>query len=121
MNLQALREIINNNVEILESSAKNTNTDVSTIVGIAKYVIENGVEALSSKQKYHFEKCIRHLIENVQCSGYNHEFEELRRECPNILDDDDLVEYYQNEGKYCESCEAQSSADAHSKESFFRD
>lgn len=42
-------------------------------------------------------------------------------ECPNVLDDDDLVEFYQNDGKYCESCEAQASADAYSKESFFRD
>lgn len=115
MNLQALKEIINNNVGILESSARDNNTDENTIVGIAKYAAGNGFEKLSDNQKYHFEKCIRHLIENVQCSGYNHEFEEVPRECPNILDDHDLVEYYQNDGKYCESCEGQASADAHSK------
>ena len=81
----------------------------------------NGYENLSEAQKYHFDKCIRHLIENVQCSSYNHEFEEILRECPNVLDDEDLIDYYQNDGKYCDSCEAQAADDAHSKESFFRD
>ncbi|MDP5211962.1 hypothetical protein ORJ66_02755 [Pseudoalteromonas tunicata] len=121
MNLEALKEIIDNNVEILESSAKDNNADESTVVGIAKFAASNGYESLSKPQKYHFDNCIRHLIEDVQCSGYNHEFEESPRECPSILDDEDLVEYYQNDGKYCESCEGQASADAHSKESFFRD
>ncbi|KKA45902.1 hypothetical protein [Salinivibrio sp. KP-1] len=121
MNLNALKEIVDNQVEILESSARDNGADENTIVGIAKYAIGNGYDKLSSNQKYHFDNSIRHLIENVQCSGYNHEFVEVPRECPNILDDDDLVEYYQDDGKYCESCEGQASADAHSKESFFRD
>ena len=61
------------------------------------------------------------MIEDVQCSGYTHECEEVPRECEAILDDEDLVEYYQQQGKYCESCEAKASADAHSKELFMRD
>lgn len=121
MNLQALKSIIENNVEILEDSARQNKADESTIVGIAKYAAANGYEELSAPQKYHFDNCIRHLIENVQCSGYNHECDENKHECPNILNDEDLVEYYNEQGKYCESCEAQASADAHSKESFFRD
>ena len=121
MNLEALKEIINNNVEILESSARDNKANEATVVGIAKFAASNGYEKLSDPQKYHFNNSIRHLIESVQCSGYNHELEEMPRECPNVLDDDDLVEFYQNDGKYCESCEAQASADAHSKESFFRD
>lgn len=121
MNLHALDEIINNNVEILESSARDNNADENTIVGIAKYAVKHGYDKLSGPQKFHFDNCIRPLIENVQCSGYTHEFEEIHQECHNILDDDDLVEYYQQNGKFCDSCEAQASADAHSKESFFRD
>lgn len=121
MNYDALKEIVDNNVEILEASARDNNADENTIVGIAKYAIGNGYEKLSSAQKYHFDNCIRHLIENVQCPGYTHELEDEPTHCPKILDDDDLVEYYKFDGKYCESCEGQASADAHSKESFFRD
>lgn len=121
MNLEALKEIIDNNVEILEASARDNNAPEDTIVGIAKYAVNNGYDELSKHQKYHFDNCIRPLIENVRCSGYNHEFEEFPSECHNILNDDVLVEYYQNDGKYCESCEAQAAANAHSKDVFFRD
>jgi hypothetical protein len=121
LNLDALKEINTNNPEILEESARDNSADESTIVGIAKFAAANGYESLSSPQKFHFDNCIRPLIENVSCSGYNHEFEEAPRVCEAILDDDDLVEYYQNDGKYCENCEGQASSDAHSKESFMRD
>jgi len=121
MNLNALKEIIDNNVEVLKDSARGNKANESTIIGIAQYAISNGYEALSTPQKYHFDNCIRPLIENVKCPGYKHEFEEVPHDCPNILDDDDLVEYYKLDGKYCESCEGQASTDAHSKESFFRD
>ncbi|MDX7923393.1 hypothetical protein SJS82_15820 [Aeromonas media] len=121
MNLNALKSIIENNVEILEDSAQQNKADKGTIVGIAKFAAANGYKELSTYQKYHFDNCIRHLIENVKCSGYNHEYDDNPHECPNILNDDDLVEYYNEQGKYCESCDAQASADAHSKESFFRD
>ncbi|PKG68293.1 MULTISPECIES: hypothetical protein [Pseudoalteromonas] len=121
MNLEALKEISTNNPEILEQSARDNKADEKTIVGIASFAAENGYEKLSDSQKYYFDNCIRPLIEDVQCSGYTHEFEEVHRECEATLDDEDLVEYYQEQGKYCESCEAQASADAHSKESFMRD
>ena len=121
MNLEALKEIINNNHELLEASARDNSADENTVVGIARFASTNGYDKLSSNQKFHFDNCIRPLIEDVQCSGYNHECDEFISECPAILDDEDLVEYYQEQGKYCESCEGQASADAHSKESFFRD
>jgi len=121
MNLHALNEIINNHVEILEDTASQTNTDAATIVGIAKFAVSNGYEKLSHNQKYHFDNCIRPLIENIQCSGYNHEFDESPTECYHILDDSDLVEYYREGYKYCESCQARADSDAHSKEVFMRD
>lgn len=120
MNLEALKEINKNHPEILEQSAKDNKADASTILGIALFVAENGCEKLSSSQEYHFDNCIRPLIEEVQCSGYTHECEEIPSNCDAILDDEDLVEYYKW-GKYCESCEAQASVDAHSKASFFKD
>lgn len=121
MNLEALEEINKNNPEILEQSARDNKADVSAVLGIALFAAENGYDKLSSAQKYHFDNCIRPLIEDVKCSGYTHECEEMPSNCDAILDDEDLVEYYKYQGKYCESCEAQASADAHSKESFFKD
>ncbi|MGY8871622.1 MAG: hypothetical protein ACKVJE_14390 [Pseudomonadales bacterium] len=121
MNLDALKEIITNNPEILEQSARDNNVDENTITGIALYAENNGYDSLTSPQKYHFDNCIRPLIEDVQCSSYTHEFEEVRRECPVILDDRNIVEYYQEDRKYCKSCEAQASSDAYSKELLMRD
>jgi hypothetical protein len=121
MNLEALKEIIRNCPEILEESARDNGADESVVMGIAEFSSRNGYEALSENQKYHFDNAIRHLIEDVQCSGYTHELEEEHQECPNILDDDDLVEYYQNDGAYCESCQGQADADAHSKASYMAD
>jgi hypothetical protein len=121
MNLDALREINNNCSEVLEQSARNNSVDEEIIKGIASYVVINGYEALSDKQKYHFDNSIRHLIENVRCPGYTHEFEEIKKKCENILDDEVLVDFYKNDGVFCESCQGQSDADAHSKASFFKD
>lgn len=121
MNLDALREICQNNPEILEQSAKDNEADPYAVKGIALFAIGNGYEALSPNQKYHFDKSIRKLIENVQCDGYTHELEEEHIECTAILNDEDLVLYYQNDGGYCESCQGQADSDAHSKVRFFED
>ena len=121
MNLSALKEINQNSPEILNESSRNNKADEATITGIARVAAEKGYQALSNPQKYHFDNCIRPLIEDVQCSGYTHEFDDVKSECDNYLDDEVLVEYYQLQGKYCESCEAEESADAHTKESFMRD
>lgn len=44
MNLEALKEIIKNNVEILETSARENKANEATIVGIAKFAVSNGYE-----------------------------------------------------------------------------
>lgn len=121
MNLEALTEINTNTPEILEQSAKENGSDPEAVKGIALFAADNGYDALSDNQKYHFDKSIRALIENVQCHAYTHEFDEMPGNCTAILKDEDLVDCYQNEEFYCESCQAQSSADAHSKEQFFND
>ncbi|KGJ98248.1 hypothetical protein [Pseudoalteromonas sp. ND6B] len=121
MNLNALNEIVKNSPEVLEQSARDNGSDEGVVMGIARFVIGNGYDALSSNQQYHFDNVIRHLIEDIQCSGYTHEHEEYHRECTNILDDDDLVEYYQEQYGYCESCQGQADADAHSKATFMAD
>jgi hypothetical protein len=121
MNLEALREICKNNPEILEQSALDNDSDPVAVKGIALSAIGKGYDALTVNQKYHFDKTIRKLIENVQCDGYTHELEEEHIECSAILNDEDLVKYYQNGGGYCESCQGEADSDAHSKARFFED
>ncbi|MES2826366.1 MAG: hypothetical protein V4732_22430 [Pseudomonadota bacterium] len=121
MNLEALKEICKNNPEILEKSALDNGSDPDTVKGIALFAIGNGYDSLSVNQKYHFDKSIRKLIENVQCDGYTHELEEEHTDCPAILNDENLVEYYQNDGGYCERCQGQADSDAHSRAAFFED
>ena len=121
MNLEALSDINKNNPEILEQSAKANGSDAEAVKGIALFAADNGYDSLSANQKFHFDKSIRALIENVQCHGYTHEFDETPGNCEAIINDDDLLECYQNDVFYCESCQAQSADDAHSKAKFFED
>jgi hypothetical protein len=121
MNMDALKEIMDNHEGILAESVKINGGDQTVVWGIASYAVKNGYEELSSDQKFHFNNCIKHLIENVQCSGYKGEFEEAPISCGVILDNEDLVEYYQDDGKLCESCEGQSSSESAYKESFFKE
>ncbi len=121
MNLDALKEILTNQVEILEESAKNNASDSSTVIGIAKYVVGNGYDKLSENQKYHFDKSIRHLIENVRCEGYQGPFGEDDNECQAILDDNDLVDCYRDDNFMCENCKGDAASDAHSRDRFMED
>lgn len=121
MNLQALDYINKNCEEILEQASKDNKVSEAMIKGVALFAVANGYDKLSANQKYHFDETIKPLIEDVQCSGYTHELEDFHQECENTLNDDVLVEYYQNDGAYCESCQGQSDADAHTKATFMRD
>ena len=121
MNIDALREINANCEGRLEASAVDAGSDAEVVKGIALFVAKNGYDALSSNQKYHFDQAIRPLIEAVQCEGYRHEFDETPPHCEATIDDRRLDECYRSNIFYCDACEAQASADAHTKERFFRD
>ena len=121
MNLDALKEINANCEERLVASAVDAGSDTEVVKGIALFAAKNGYDALSSNQKYHFNQVIRPLIEAVRCEGYRHEFDETPSHCEATIDDGRLVECYRSDIFYCEACEAQASADAHTKERFFRD
>ena len=121
MNLYALDFINKNCEELLEQAAAHAAVSEKDIKGIAKFAVANGYDELTPKQKFRFDQVIRPLIENVNCSGYTHELEEQHRECDSILDDDDLVKYYEEQGAFCEGCQGQSDADAHTKATFMRD
>jgi hypothetical protein len=114
LNLDALKEINTNHPDILERLAKDN--DFKTVKGIALFVVQKGYDALTDDQKYHFNKSIRPLIENVKCTGYTREFDKMPSDCSTIIDDEDLVKHYQNGEPYCENCQSDESAEAHSKE-----
>ena len=116
MNLNALDFINKNCVELLEQSARESNAEEETIKGIARDVVANGYDELSDKQKYHFDKTIRKLIEKVPCSGFFNHYAGTRKECPAILPDENLVEYYENDNTYCESCQAEADYMAYRKD-----
>jgi hypothetical protein len=116
VNLQALDFINKNCVEILGQSARENNADEETIKGIARDAVANGYDSLSDKQKYHFDKSIRKLIEKVSCSGFFNPYSGERTNCRAILPDENLVEYYESDSNYCEACQAEADYMAYRKE-----
>lgn len=121
MNLNALSEILTNQVEILEESANDNGVDVETILGVARDAAANGYDQLTDKQKYRFDQTIRHLIEDVECDGYQGLYGEDDPICEAILDDDDLVECYQEDNFLCEDCRADAANDGYSRDKFMED
>jgi hypothetical protein len=106
MNISVLTELIDNQPEILEESAKNNNDKILAVIGIAKKVNEEGFSSLKGYQIAIFNKSIRPLIESVQCSGYTFK-DDFPPSCDSILkDEDDILEYYQDQCKYCPSCQS---------------
>jgi hypothetical protein len=121
MNVDALKDIIKNNPEIIEELARNNSANPSTVKGIAQFFIDKSYNNLSDKQKYHFDKSIRPLIEDVKCEGYTHELEDVPAYCAAKIKDEDLIDCYQYQEFYCDSCKEQSEYDACRKERIFRD
>jgi len=115
MNFNALNEILENQEEALEGSANENGTDIDVAFGIARDAVANGYDSLSKSQKYHFDNCIRHLIENVTCDGYRGAFSEDDPHCQNVLDDDDLTDCYRQDSFLCEDCLSEASGDLYSK------
>lgn len=116
MNLDALNYINKNCPEVLEQASKDNDVDESVIKGIALFVVQNGYEKLSDKQKYHFDNTIRPLIDGVKCEGFYNPYSGDRHECPAILPNKNLIAYYQNDERYCESCQSEADYMAHRKE-----
>lgn len=121
MNVEALKYIIKNNPEIIEDSARSNSADPDTVKGIARFFVDHSYNNLSDKQQYHFDKSIRPLIEDVKCEGYTHELEDVPAYCPANIKDEDLIDCYQYQEFYCDSCKEQSEYDAHRKARIFRD
>lgn len=121
MNLLALREIINNHEQILEELAQSMGLEEQSVRAAALIVADRGYDALVGRQVWVFDNTVRALIEDVPCNGYQGLFGEDQYECPNTLDDDDLVECYQNESFLCEVCQGNANSDSADRDSFMRE
>jgi hypothetical protein len=71
MNLEVLEYIVDHAVERIEELADECSVDSSASIGVAKMLLFNNgdLSKLSEKQAYHYENCIKPLIERVQCEG----------------------------------------------------
>ncbi|PLX61557.1 hypothetical protein [Sedimenticola selenatireducens] len=71
MNLEVLHHLVKNDESLIETLAIENGIDQQASIGVAKLLDANGgdLSILSNKQRFHFEKCIKPLIENVQCQG----------------------------------------------------
>lgn len=121
MNLEALNYINKNCPEYLDQASRESGADEKTIRGISLFIINNGYEKLSDNQKYHFDKTIRPLIEGVKCDGFYNPYSRDRHDCSAILPNENLVAYYQNDERYCESCQSEADYMAHRKEQIDRE
>ena len=109
MNLAALDHIVKNNPELIEENVP-AKTDSATTVGIAKLVVANGgnVDALTDKQRFHFDSYILPLIENVACDGvFGPDMENGEDDCVGSgrIDDEDLEGCYIMDEMLCQECQ----------------
>lgn len=121
MNLNALREIIENHEHLLVERAQSMGLEEQSVRAAALIVDDRGYDALVGRQIWVFDNAVRPLIEDVSCDGYQGLFGEDQNECPNILEDDDLVECYQNESLLCEACQGNANSDSAARDSFMRE
>lgn len=106
MDLSILRYLYESQVEIIEHSAIKEGCSIDTVLSVCRNAIgSSGYTGLDDNQKYHFDKVVLHLIEDVRCPGLvgldgNH------NNCLNTFTDDELYSYYES-GTLCNSCEEQ--------------
>ena len=103
MNLEALKWIIDNRVELIEENADGTKYNSGTTVGIAKFLLGNqgDLDSLSPPQKYHYTEFIMPLIESVPCEGV---YGEDTCTGNGFIDDESLVGCYIEDEFQCQLC-----------------
>lgn len=104
MNIDALDYIVNNEVEIIEDSAKSAGVKAGSAVGVSKQVVaEKTDKNLSDDQRFVFERAVRPLIEGLTCNRKMHDDNETIL-CGARLPDSQLYDYYAHDETYCENC-----------------
>ncbi len=108
MNLEVLAFIVDSAPEKIEELAGSEKVDSAASIGVAKALIGNGgnVEALSAKQKFHYENCIAPLIENVACDGVIGYHEDGSDTCSGngYIDEESLLASYMEDDFKCQLC-----------------
>lgn len=116
MNLNALREIIDNQENYLEEMANTLGQNFDAARATALIVLDRGYEALVGRQVWVFDNVVRPLIENVKCHGYQGPFGEDNFDCQSILDEEYLDDCYMNDSFLCERCQGNADSDNHSRQ-----
>ncbi|WP_104911932.1 hypothetical protein [Pseudomonas sp. LG1D9] len=109
MNLSALDHIVKNNPELIDENVP-AKADSAATLGVAKLVLGNGgnVDALTDKQRFHFDTYILPLIENVECDGvFGPDMENGEDGCVGSgrIDDEDLEGCYIMDEMLCQECQ----------------
>ncbi|WP_434669144.1 hypothetical protein ACMYSO_02700 [Klebsiella sp. B345] len=121
MNLRALHFIVENAEECLVESANQTHREPNVVLGIARKVVaEQTVENLSEAQLFNFNTAILPLIHDVPCQGFMSPLDDEPVDCPNTIDDDNLLECYETETFLCPSCTAEGDDFHAHRENWFR-
>lgn len=109
MNLAALDHIVKNNPELIEENVP-AKADSAATLGVAKFLVgkDGNIDALTEKQRFHFDNYILPLIENVECDGvFGHDIESGEDGCVGNgrIDDEDLDDCYMIGEMLCQECQ----------------
>ncbi|WP_422421826.1 hypothetical protein [Pseudomonas sp. GZD-222] len=107
MNLEALRNLVENNPEIIEGNVP-ARTDSDATLGVAKFIAadEGNLGRLSVRQQHHFDNFILPLIEHVKCGGVFGPDDDGGDGCigNGFIDDADLDNCYLMDEMLCQEC-----------------
>lgn len=105
--MEVLNYIVENAVEKIENLAEANNIDSHASVGVANFLLgnEGDLGKLSEKQRFHYENCIKPLIENVRCEGVIGPVENGDTCNGNgYIDDESLMACYIEDDFKCQIC-----------------
>jgi len=103
MNLDALKYILKNRIELIEEIVAGTQYDASATVGVGNFLLANegNLELLSQAQKYHYKEFIKPFIESVTCEGV---FGNGTCTGNGYIDDESLIACYIEDEFLCQHC-----------------
>lgn len=107
MNIKLLEYLVKSAPERIETLAMENKLEPKVTSGIAQYLIgQNGdLSALTDKQRFHYESCIKPLLEKVPCEGVIGLVEDGNTCCgDNFVDEESLLISYIEDNLKCQQC-----------------
>lgn len=108
---EVLNYIVNNSPELIEELAEENSLNEEASIGVAKFLLgdDGNFDQMSQKQRHHFEKTIKPLIENVRCDGMIGDHEDGTSSCigNEVIDEDSLLQAYECDDMRCQHCIAE--------------